>query len=95
MAKKGKLVWQKYNCNSCHQIYGLGGYLGPDLTNITSIRNEHQIKAFIKTGTKSMPILNLTKTEIDCIIEFLKNVNSTGSSDPRTFMIQKNGTIHQ
>ncbi|MBK8357424.1 MAG: hypothetical protein IPL13_19205 [Saprospiraceae bacterium] len=32
----GKLIWQDYNCNACHQIYGLGGYLGPDLTNVYS-----------------------------------------------------------
>ncbi|MCC7298300.1 MAG: cytochrome c [Bacteroidia bacterium] len=95
MARKGKMVWQKYNCNACHQIYGLGGYLGPDLTNVTSIRNTKQLTAFIKSGTKSMPVLNLTDTEIECLIEFLKNVNSTGKSDPRTFQIQKNGTIHQ
>ena len=33
----GRIVWQKNNCQSCHQLYGLGGYLGPDLTNEMSI----------------------------------------------------------
>jgi nitric oxide reductase subunit C len=23
-AAAGKMVWQQYNCNACHQIYGLG-----------------------------------------------------------------------
>ena len=36
VAGSGKLVWQKHNCQSCHQLYGLGGYLGPDLTNVIS-----------------------------------------------------------
>ena len=25
---RGKTAWQKYNCSACHQIYGLGGFLG-------------------------------------------------------------------
>ncbi len=35
-AAAGKLLYQKYNCQACHQIYGLGGYMGPDLTNVYS-----------------------------------------------------------
>ena len=35
-AVSGRIVWQKYNCQSCHQLYGLGRYLGPDLTNVVS-----------------------------------------------------------
>ena len=26
----GKKIYQEYNCQSCHQIFGLGGYLGPE-----------------------------------------------------------------
>ena len=36
LVAEGRLVWQKYNCHTCHQLYGLGGYLGPDLTNVYS-----------------------------------------------------------
>ena len=32
----GKVLYQKYNCTACHQIYGLGGFLGPDLTIVVS-----------------------------------------------------------
>ena len=28
----GKWVWQKYNCNDCHTILGIGGYYAPDVT---------------------------------------------------------------
>ncbi len=35
-SRKGKLLFQEYNCISCHQLYGLGGYMGPDLTNVIS-----------------------------------------------------------
>ncbi len=32
-AIKGKQIWLQNNCQTCHQIYGFGGFLGPDLTN--------------------------------------------------------------
>ena len=34
-AVAGKLVWQRHNCVSCHTLFGNGGYVGDDLTNIT------------------------------------------------------------
>ena len=56
-ALNGQRLWQKNNCWSCHQVYGLGGYLGPDLTNIYSAPNKgsNYIKAFLNSGIKSMP----------------------------------------
>ncbi|MDP4126796.1 MAG: c-type cytochrome [Bacillota bacterium] len=35
-AAAGKLVWQRHNCVSCHSLFGNGGYVGDDLTKITS-----------------------------------------------------------
>ena len=59
------MVWQKYNCQSCHQLYGLGGYLGPDLTNVYSAKGKGElfIKAFLHAGTKQMPSFDLSKEE--------------------------------
>lgn len=33
----GLRTWQEQNCQSCHQLYGLGGYMGPDLTNTFTV----------------------------------------------------------
>ncbi|MEO9209734.1 MAG: cytochrome c [Ginsengibacter sp.] len=92
---QGKILWQQYNCNSCHQIYGLGGYLGPDLTNVYSRRSTEYIKAFLKNGTNVMPNFHLQESEINDLLAFLKNIDASGKSDPRTYTIYKNGTIHQ
>jgi len=94
-ASKGKLIWQKYNCTSCHQIYGLGGYLGPDLTNAYSMRGPDYIKVFLLGGTTTMPNFHLKEDEISSLIAYLQNVDSSGKSDPRTFRINTNGTIEQ
>jgi len=80
-AVKGKLVFQKYNCTACHQIYGLGGYLGPDLTMTMSQpgKNENFVKAILKSGTKRMPDHHLSEQEINSLIEFMKYVDATAT----------------
>ena len=96
-AAEGRLVWQKYNCQSCHQLYGLGGYLGPDLTNIysTSGKGEIVIKALIKSGTIQMPSFDLTAKEESYLIQFLKSVDASGFSDPRKFQVTATGMIEK
>ncbi|MBS1533770.1 MAG: cytochrome c [Flavobacteriaceae bacterium] len=79
-ALKGETIWLKYNCNSCHQLYGLGGYLGPDLTNIYSKRNKDEVylKHIFNSGIGAMPRFNLNRTEQKQLVAFLKEVNQTG-----------------
>ena len=91
----GKMVWQHYNCNACHQIYGLGGYLGPDLTNEYSLKGKDVINAFLISGTSTMPVFHMSEKEMNDLVAFLKDVDRTGSADPRTFTIYPNGTIEQ
>jgi nitric oxide reductase subunit C len=92
---KGKSLWQSHNCTACHQIYGLGGYLGPDLTNEYSVRGPAFIQVFLQNGNTTMPNYHLTATEIQELIDYLKSVDITGKADPRKFTINNNGTIHQ
>ena len=92
-AIQGKLIWQQKNCGSCHQFYGLGGHLGPDLTNATSIRTDEYIRAFLKTGTPVMPNFHLSESEMDALLAFLKYTNTTGISQPTRFKQHLDGTI--
>lgn len=80
MAVKGQQLFQNNRCWSCHQLYGLGGYLGPDLTNIYSDEKKGSlyIKAFLNSGVKSMPQFNFDETEKDALVEYLKHVDNTG-----------------
>lgn len=94
-AEKGKTIWQQYNCSACHQVYGLGGYLGPDLTNVYSKRGPAYIQAFIANGTNIMPNNHLHESDIRELTNYLKRIDASGKSDPKTFTIQKNGFIHQ
>jgi nitric oxide reductase subunit C len=94
-ADSGKLAWQQYNCNACHQVYGLGGYLGPDLTNVYSAKGSVYIQAFLKNGTTIMPNYQLTGREIRDLTAFLESIDASGKSDPKTFTRNYDGTIEQ
>lgn len=94
-AKQGKLIYQQYNCTACHQLYGLGGYMGPDLTNVISAKGRGELiaRAFLKTGTQKMPNFNLSDAEINALVAYLTYVDKTGISPVRDFTINPNGTI--
>lgn len=96
-ASEGRLIWQKYNCQACHQLYGLGGYLGPDLTNEYSKFNGNHaaLKAMFQGGLKQMPKFDLNEQEEDLLIEFLKQCDESGNADPRNYKIFTNGMIEQ
>ena len=95
LVAEGRLVWQKYNCHTCHQLYGLGGYLGPDLTNVYSRsgNNEHYIRGIVKSGVKQMPALEISEEEMNALLQFLKNVDQSGSSNPQDYQPEILGTF--
>lgn len=92
--KQGRLVWQKYNCHVCHQLYGLGGFLGPDLTNVSD-KGFFYLDAFLKNGAYSMPNFELSEEETFQLFEFLKATNASGNSNPKEYKKQWNGMIAQ
>jgi len=94
-ADRGKMLWQQHNCTACHQVYGLGGYLGPDLTNSFSKKGPDYIKAFLRNGTNIMPDFNLDEADINALVAYLQNIDASGNASPVSFTIKSNGTIHQ
>ncbi|HEX9021010.1 MAG TPA: c-type cytochrome [Nitrospirota bacterium] len=90
----GKWVWQKYNCNDCHTILGIGGYYAPDLTKVTTYRDTDWLKKFINDPEKvwpqerKMPNLHLSDQEISDVIAFLSWVSEidTNGWPPKPLM---------
>ena len=82
-AIKGKVLWQQKNCIACHQLYGLGGYLGPDLTYITSdpSRGKLYAAAFLKSGGTTMPNFHFSDTEIASIIAYLSYADAASHNN--------------
>lgn len=77
----GKWAWQKYNCNDCHTILGIGGYYAPDVTKVTEYRDSEWMTRFIKDPehvwpqARKMPNLHLADEEISAVIAFLEWVD--------------------
>jgi len=94
-ARAGQRVFQEYNCIACHQFYGLGGYMGPDLTNVISNRGPAFARAFIVSGTARMPNFGLSNEEVDALIAYLSFVDSTGRYPPDNYEISWFGTVAQ
>ena len=91
----GARVFQQHNCVACHQFYGLGGYMGPDLTNVISNRGAAYARAFISAGTASMPDLGLTQDELDAVVAYLGFVDQTGTYPPQDFAVRWFGVVEQ
>ncbi|MDT8346748.1 MAG: cytochrome c [Flavobacteriaceae bacterium] len=89
---KGRLVWQQYNCHTCHQLYGLGGFLGPDLTNVSQ-RGKTYLETFLKLGPGAMPSYQLSEEEINLLYDFLAATNASGSAKVKDYRILSYGMI--
>ncbi|WP_264559438.1 c-type cytochrome [Flavobacterium sp. N2270] len=94
-AIEGENIWLQNNCNSCHQIYGLGGYLGPDLTNVYSTKGkgEKLIKTIVNSAIKSMPKFNFNEDEKDLLVQFFKEIDQTGHYPDINATISKDGWV--
>ena len=83
----GKWVWQKYNCNDCHTILGIGGYYAPDVTKVMSYRDADWVRRFLKDppavwpAERKMPVLHLKDQEIEDVIAFLTWVNGIDTNN--------------
>lgn len=94
-ARHGQQLFQEYNCIACHQFYGLGGYMGPDLTNVISNRGAAYSAAFITSGTASMPDLGLAPDDVADLVAYLTYVDKTGTYPPENYDVQWNGLVSQ
>jgi nitric oxide reductase subunit C len=83
----GKWVWQKYNCNDCHTILGIGGYYAPDVTKVMSTRDSEWTARFLKDPEKiwpnarKMPNLHLQDQEVADLVAFLTWVNGIDTNN--------------
>ncbi|MCP4868555.1 MAG: cytochrome c [Proteobacteria bacterium] len=82
----GARTWHANNCQSCHQIYGFGGFLGPDLTNVAARYPGTALDGWLThvlAGTGQMPHFALDEGERAGLAAFLREVDTTGIGQAR------------
>lgn len=74
----GRRIWHRHNCQVCHQIFGMGGFLGPDLTNAAPRLTRERLDQILTQGAAQMPAFHLTAEEISAVEAFLRELDRTG-----------------
>jgi nitric oxide reductase subunit C len=81
-ALDGARAWQRHNCNVCHQVYGWGGFLGPDLTNVAGRLGEGGLRARMARvtaeGSGQMPPIPLEDGVVDALVAWFVALDRTG-----------------
>jgi len=90
-ATRGQELWLENNCQSCHQLFGFGGFLGPDLTNLARRLESHsaegeatrtaldgRLETVLTTGSARMPAFHLAADERDDLACFFEELSRTG-----------------
>lgn len=79
----GDAVWCQYECQACHSLYGLGGHLGPDLTNLRRDRDATFIRLTLEEGRGRMPAFALNEAEIASLLIYFDALNASAESPLR------------
>ena len=82
----GAELWHDHNCQACHQLYGFGGFLGPDLTNLASRVGSEGLDAHLEgmfRGQGQMPSFEISKAERGQIAAFLQAMDKSGVGEAR------------
>ena len=75
------------------QFYGLGGYMGPDLTNVVSSKGAAYARAFLISGTERMPNFGFNDEEMDDLVAFLEFVDTMGTYEAPSYQLSWYGTV--
>jgi nitric oxide reductase subunit C len=68
---RGRALWHENACQVCHQIYGQGGFLGPDLTNVASRLDDSRLGSLLTVGSGQMPAYRFGPEEVDDLSAYL------------------------
>ena len=80
-ALHGAELWHEQGCQVCHQLYGFGGFLGPDLTNSASELGEGfelRLASVLESGPGQMPRYESSPEEVAALAAFLTAMDRSG-----------------
>ena len=71
-ALRGRAIWHENACQVCHQLYGQGGFLGPDLTNAASRVDDTRLRSLLTMGSGQMPAFGFSEDQIADVRAYLE-----------------------
>lgn len=74
----GRAIYLTRNCASCHQIFGFGGFLGPDLTNAAQRVPRARLEELLAKGSLQMPAFGLLSEDVDAVEAYLRAIDRAG-----------------
>lgn len=89
LAREGQNIWLANNCQACHQVYGFGGFLGPDLTNAAKRVQPQRFQKILSEGSAQMPAYHFSEKDQQAIVQFLQELDRTGQGMPMVFAAKK------
>lgn len=72
---RGLLLWRDNHCAACHAVFGLGGHIGPDLTNVARRRDAAYLHHVLRYGMSGMPGPDLNADAASDLIAYLRHVD--------------------
>lgn len=82
LALEGQSLFRTHGCQSCHALYGMGGFLGPDLTNAAGRVPPARFAALLQTGAGAMPAYHLDSHARAALLAYMEAVDATGQGTP-------------
>lgn len=74
-AVQGRKLFHDGSCQVCHQLWGQGGFLGPDLTNAASRVDPTRLASLMTVGSGQMPAFEYTEEQIAHLRAFLEEID--------------------
>jgi len=79
LVQEGLMVYQQINCAYCHSINGVGGAIGPDLSNVASQLTKEQITSYLQNPDLMVantlhPKLEFTPDELNKLVAYLETL---------------------
>jgi len=74
-AVQGRKLFHDGSCQVCHQLWGQGGFLGPDLTNAASRVDQTRLASLLTVGSGQMPAFHFDATQIAQVRAFLEEID--------------------
>lgn len=75
-AVEGRRLYHHGACQVCHQLWGQGGFLGPDLTNAASRVDETRLASLLTVGSGQMPAFHFRPDQIAAVRAFLDEIDT-------------------